>query len=60
MMTDFEKIKNALIEGGYRLNKHIEVNEFKEKKFIYLSHSMCEAYDTCFEFDENGNLVEIN
>lgn len=59
-MTDFEKIKNALIEGGYRLNQHIEIDEFEEKKFIYLSHSMYDAPDTCFEFDGKGNLLEIN
>ena len=59
-MTDFEKIKNALIEGGYKLNQHIEINEFKGKKFIYLSHSMYDAYDTCFEFDGKGKLLEIN
>lgn len=59
-MTDFEKIKNALIEGGYRLNQHIEINEFKEEKFIYLSHSMYDELDTCFAFDGQGNLLEIN
>ena len=59
-MTDFEKIKNALIEGGYRLNRHIEINEFKEKKFIYLTHSSYDTPDTCFEFDGQGNLLEIN
>jgi hypothetical protein len=59
-MTDFEKIKTALIEGGYKLNQHIEIDEFKEKKFIYLSHSKYDAPDTCFEFDGKGKLLEIN
>ena len=59
-MTDFEKIKNALIKGGYRLNQHIKIDEYKEKKFIHLSHSIHDAPDTCFEFDKNGKLLEIN
>lgn len=59
-MTDFEKIKTALLKGGYRLNAHLEINEFEGKKTIYLSHSVFDAYDTCFEFDGKGKLIEIN
>lgn len=59
-MTDFEKIKTALLKGGYKLDIHLEVNDFDSKKTIYLSHGAFDNYDTCFEFDGEGNLIEIN
>lgn len=57
-MTDFEKIKNAFIKGG--LNRAIEIQDFETAKFIYLNRSGDDVFETCFEFDGNGNLIEIN
>lgn len=57
-MTDFEKIKNAFIKGG--LNRAIEIQDFETAKFIYLNRSGDDIFETCFEFDGNGNLIEIN
>ena len=56
-MTDFEKIKNAFLEGGFK--NSIEIQDFETAKYIYLTRGD-EIFTTCFEFDGNGNLLEIN
>ena len=65
-MTDFEKIKRALIEGGYTKVEdtvfdtcHFEVSEWEDSKYIALV--LCS--DTVrieFEFDSKGNLLIIS
>ena len=50
-MTDFEKIKNALFEGGFREDKHFECAEWKDRKDIYLQTAGME-HDINFEFDD--------
>ena len=57
-MTDFEKIKNALFEGGFREDKHFECAEWKDRKDIYLQTAGME-HDINFEFDSKGNLISI-
>ena len=57
-MTDFEKIKNALVEGGFREDKHFECFEWKTEKDIYLQTAEME-HDINFEFDSKGNLISI-
>ena len=57
-MTDFEKIKKAFIKGG--LIRAIEIQDFETAKFIYLNRCGDDIFETCFEFDGNGNLIEIN
>lgn len=59
-MSDFERIKQALLKGGYTMESHIEIKEYAERKYIYLSHCRYDAFDTCFEFDKNGKILEIN
>ena len=58
-MTDFEKIKRALIEGGYVENKHFEVNEWAESKNIALDF-FDDLVRVEFEFDSKGNLLFIS
>ena len=57
-MTDFEKIKNALVQGGFRENKHFTTDEWSDCKDIYFcTRGMDESVN--FEFDAEGNLSVI-
>ena len=58
-MTDFEKIKRALVEGGYVEGKHFEVNEWTESKNITLDF-FDELVSVDFKFDSKGNLLFIS
>ena len=58
-MTDFEKIKNALFEGGFREDKHFECAEWKTEKDIYLQTEEMD-HDINFKFDNKGNLISIS
>lgn len=57
-MTDFEKIKKALVEGGFRENKHFTTDEWSDCKDIYLQTSGMDE-SMIFEFDNKGNLISI-
>lgn len=57
-MTDFEKIKRALIEGGFKEGRHFEANEWAESKDITLNF-FDELVRVEFEFDGKGNLLFI-
>lgn len=62
-MTDFEKIKQILFKSGFVENESVfcwgtTINITKEMKVAYPNITM--EMQTEFEFDENGNLVEIN
>ena len=54
-MTDFEKIKRALVKGGY---VEFEVNEWSECKNIALSF-FNDLARVEFNFDSKGNLLYI-
>ena len=58
-MTDFEKIKTALFEGGFREDKHFECAEWKTVKGIFLQIEGMD-HDINFEFDDKGNLISIS
>ena len=58
-MTDFEKIKTALFEGGFREDKHFECAEWENGKDIFLQTEGME-HDINFEFDDKGNLISIS
>lgn len=59
-MTDFEKIKRALVEGGYvEGSKHFEINEWTESKYIFLNF-FDELVRVEFKFDSKGNLLFIS
>ena len=58
-MTDFEKIKTALFEGGFREDKHFECAEWKTRKDIFLQTEGMDL-DINFEFDDKGNLISIS
>lgn len=58
-MTDFEKIKKALVEGGFKENKHFTADEWSDCKDIYLQTSGMDE-SMIFEFDNNGNLISIS
>ena len=58
-MIDFEKIKRALVEGGYVENKHFEINEWVESKNITLNF-FDDLIRVEFEFDSKGNLLFIS
>ena len=58
-MTDFEKIKRALVEGGYVEGKHFEVNEWTESKYIFLNF-FDDLVRVDFKFDNKGNLLFIS
>lgn len=59
-MTDFEKIKRALFEGGYvEGSKHFEINEWNENKNIALNF-FDDLVRVEFEFDSKGNLLFIS
>ena len=58
-MTDFEKIKRALVEGGYVECKHFEINEWAESKNIALDF-FDDLVRVEFEFDSKGNLLFIS
>ena len=55
-MTDFEKIKTALFEGGFREDKHFECTEWEDGKDIFLQTEGLE-HDINFEFADKGNLI---
>lgn len=57
-MTDFEKIKNALVDGGFVEDEHFECAEWEDRKDIYLQTRGME-HDINFEFDNKGNLISI-
>ena len=58
-MTDFEKIKRALVEGGFKEGKHFDVCEWAESKDITLN--LCDNLVRVeFEFDNKGNLLFIS
>ena len=58
-MTDFQKIKRALIEGGYVEGKHFEANEWADSKDIPLTF-FDDLVRVEFEFDSKGNLLFIS
>ena len=58
-MTDFERIKKALFEGGFREDKHFECAEWESGKDIFLQISGMD-HDINFEFDNKGNLISIS
>ena len=58
-MTDFEKIKTALFEGGFREDKHFECAEWESGKDIFLETEDMNR-DINFEFDSKGNLISIS
>lgn len=58
-MTDFEKIKRALIKGDYVEDKHFEVSEWTESKSITLNF-FDDVVRIDFEFDDKGNLIFIS
>lgn len=53
-MTDFERIKKALIDGGFTP----ECYEYFNGKSIYFSKGMSEG-EIEVEFDVDGNLLRI-
>ena len=65
-MTDFQKIKRALVEGGYAKvgdtvfdTCHFEVSEWDDSKIITLA--LCnDSVRVGFEFDGKGNLLFIS
>ena len=57
-MTDFEKIKNALVDGGFVEDEHFECSEWTDRKDIYLQTRGME-HDINFGFDDKGNLILI-
>lgn len=65
-MTDFQKIKRALVEGGYVKAEdtvfdtcHFEVSEWDDSKYITLA--LCNnSVKVGFEFDGKGNLLFIS
>ena len=58
-MTDFEKIKRALAEGGFEEGSRFEANEWAESKDISLNF-FDEFVRVDFEFDSKGNLLFIS
>lgn len=58
-MTDFEKIKRALVKGGYVEDKCFEINEWNESKNIALDF-FDDLVRVEFEFDSKGNLLFIS
>lgn len=64
-MTDFEKIKKALADGGNLEGFNFFVCEWEDKKTISLYKSYPTTYwdseeiETEFNFDGEGNLIEI-
>lgn len=58
-MTDFEKIKRALVEGGLVEDKHFTVCEWAESKDITLNF-FDDLVRVEFEFDGKGNLLFIS
>lgn len=64
-MTDFEKIKKALADGGNIEGRNFFVCDWKNKKTISLyksyptTHWDSEEIETEFNFDGEGNLIEI-
>ena len=58
-MTDFEKIKTALLEGGFREDKHFGCAEWESGKDIFLQTKGMD-HDINFEFDDKGNLISIS
>lgn len=64
-MTDFEKIKNALANGGNVEGRNFFVCDWENEKIISLyksyptSHWSNEEIETEFNFDSEGNLIEI-
>lgn len=57
-MTDFEKIKKALVKGGH-VEKYFEINEWNESKNIALDF-FDDLVRVEFEFDSKGNLLFIS
>lgn len=57
-MTDFEKIKNALVDGDFVEDEHFWYSEWKDSKNISLQTRGME-HDIYFEFDNKGNLISI-
>lgn len=64
-MTDFEKIKKALTDGGNIEGFNFFVYEWKDKKNISLykfyptTYCDSEEIETEFSFDNEGNLITI-
>ena len=64
-MTDFEKIRKALADGGNVEGRNFFVCDWENKKTISLyksyptSHWDNEEIETEFNFDGEGNLTEI-
>ena len=58
-MTDFEKIKRALVKGGYVEDKYFEVGEWTESKSINLNF-FDDMVSIDFKFDDKGNLIFIS
>lgn len=64
-MTDFEKIKKALVNGGNIEGRNFFVCEWTDNKTISLyksyptSHWDNEEIETEFNFDSEGKLIEI-
>ena len=59
-MTDFERFKKALVEGGrYKVGYNVEIYDWIDVKHIYLFHYE-NLNETCFEFDGEGKLIKID
>ena len=58
-MTDFEKIKNALFEGGFREDKDFGCSEWENRKDFFLETEDMNR-EINFEFDSKGNLMAIS
>jgi len=64
-MTDFEKIKKALADGGNIEGRNFFVWEWEDEKTISLyksyptTHWDSEEIETEFKFDIEGNLTKI-
>lgn len=64
-MTDFEKIKKALLEGGHIEDRNVFFYESENVKTISLYKTYYQDYyceneiETEFSFDLEGNLINI-
>ena len=60
-MTDFERMVTKLRESPYDEGRHFKVWEWKNgiKEIGFRPSMLCDAW-TCFEYDNNGNLIRIS
>ena len=59
-MTDFEKMITKLRKSSYDEGRHFVVWEWKNggKQIEFRPSRFCDEW-ICFEYDNNGNLIEI-